>query len=56
MDVTSSLDFKTFGQHPVDGGGSCDIYRGRLHGGPVVALKVGRHHSSNQVEDANTQE
>ncbi|CAE6455827.1 unnamed protein product [Rhizoctonia solani] len=42
MDVTPLLDFKALSQRPVDGGGSCDIYRGRLYDGPMVALKVMR--------------
>ncbi|CAE7195553.1 unnamed protein product, partial [Rhizoctonia solani] len=55
MDVTSLLD--NLCQHPVDGGGSCDIYRGQLRDGPLVALKIDRlHRGSSESEDLGPQQ
>ncbi|ELU39092.1 protein tyrosine kinase domain-containing protein [Rhizoctonia solani AG-1 IA] len=42
MDLTSLLDLKALTKYPVDSGGSCDIYRGRLYDGPIIALKTTR--------------
>ncbi|KAH7333806.1 kinase-like domain-containing protein [Rhizoctonia solani] len=57
MDITSLLDFKTVGQYPVDAGGFCDVYRGRLHDGTIVALKVGRFPcDSDEDESPNPRE
>ncbi|CAE6419079.1 unnamed protein product [Rhizoctonia solani] len=56
MDITSLLDLETLGQYPVDAGGLCDIYQGRLRNGVIVALKVGRFSHSSDDEDSNPRE
>ncbi|CUA71139.1 Abelson tyrosine-protein kinase 2 [Rhizoctonia solani] len=52
MDVTHLLE--TLVQHPVDGGGSCDIYQGRLHDGLIVALKIERPNPRSQPDGSES--
>ncbi|CAE6509567.1 unnamed protein product [Rhizoctonia solani] len=52
MDVTHLLE--TLSQHPVDGGGSCDIYQGKLHDGLIVALKIERPNPRSQPDGSES--
>lgn len=39
-DMSETLNYSTFDEHPIVTGGSSDIYRGQLKGGAGVAVKV----------------
>lgn len=50
LDLTSLINLAACSDRPCAGGGYCDVYRGVLHDGTLIAIKSLRVYDSSQTE------